>query len=237
MIQELHHLAAAYALDALDPEERAAFEAHYPDCDVCSVEVAEYRETAAILAAGTAASPSPDLKSRVMGEITRTRQISPLLPDRIVDLAERRRDRTRRIGLAAAVAAAVVAIVGFVAILRPAPGTSSLEEVIAAPDAVVTALEGDDGALRVVWSAELERLVVFGSDLPDPGDDVTYELWFVLADDAGVAPAGLFVPDDSGVIRTVLDVDDRTGAGFAVTIEPEGGSEQPTGPILYSGTV
>ena len=27
---DIHHLAAAYALDALDSHERAAFEAHYP---------------------------------------------------------------------------------------------------------------------------------------------------------------------------------------------------------------
>ena len=32
---DLHTLTGAYALDALDPDERDAFEAHLPDCDPC----------------------------------------------------------------------------------------------------------------------------------------------------------------------------------------------------------
>jgi anti-sigma factor RsiW len=36
---DIHQLAAAYALDALDDRERAEFEAHYPTCPVCRPEV------------------------------------------------------------------------------------------------------------------------------------------------------------------------------------------------------
>ena len=42
---DVHHLAAAYALDALDRHEREAFEAHYDKCDVCRSDVMEFRET------------------------------------------------------------------------------------------------------------------------------------------------------------------------------------------------
>ena len=41
MNADLHHLAAAYALDALDDIERHEFERHYPTCDICSGEVEE----------------------------------------------------------------------------------------------------------------------------------------------------------------------------------------------------
>ena len=69
MTQDLHHLAAAYALDALEPDERAAFEAHYPSCEICSREVVEFRQTAAVLAAQTATPPPADLRAAVMAEV------------------------------------------------------------------------------------------------------------------------------------------------------------------------
>ena len=47
---DIHHLAAAYALDALDARERAAFEAHYPSCEVCRADVLEFRSTLAVVA-------------------------------------------------------------------------------------------------------------------------------------------------------------------------------------------
>ena len=59
MTDDLHHLAAAYALDALDESQRAEFEAHYPTCEICSAEVAEFRDVAATLAAAEAVEPPP----------------------------------------------------------------------------------------------------------------------------------------------------------------------------------
>ncbi|MDW3220422.1 MAG: anti-sigma factor [Acidimicrobiales bacterium] len=235
MNADLHHLAAAYALDALDDDERAAFEAHYPTCDICSSDVVDYRETAAVLASADAAPAPAGLGDRVMAEIAQTRQIPPIVPDRVVDLADRRRNRTRRAGFLAAAAAAVIAIVGFAVSLRGTSGTDDFERVLGEPDAVVLSLEGDDGEIRVVWSAALDQVVVIGNGLADPGPGFIYELWFLL--DEGVAPAGLFRPDDNGVLRAVLDVDDIDGGGFGVTIEPAGGSDQPTGAVLYAGTV
>lgn len=232
MTPDLHHLAGAYALDALDAGERAAFESHYPTCEICAGDVVDYRETASLLAAASASAPPTALKGRVMAEIAATRQISPMLPERVVDLAERRRDRTRRAGLLAAAAAAIVAIVGFASLLRAGDTGNDLEAIIASPDAVVATLGGGDGSLQLVWSAERDQVVLLGSDVPDAGPGRAYALWFLLDD--GVAPAGLFTPDADGVVRSVIDIDDVDGNGFGVTIEPEGGSLQPTTPVIYS---
>ena len=54
---EIHHLGAAYALDALDERERAAYEAHFATCDICRTDVREYRAAAAELASLTATPP------------------------------------------------------------------------------------------------------------------------------------------------------------------------------------
>ncbi len=235
MTSDLHHLAAAYALDALDDQERIAFEAHYPRCEICSAEVHDYRETAAFLAGAEAADPPADMEARVMEAIGRVRQIPPIVPDRVVELADRRAARTRRASIGAAATAIVIAVVGFAVALRDSGVGSDIEAVFEAPDAVVTSLDGDGGTIQVIWSQERDQVALVGTGLANPGAGRTYALWFLL--DEGVAPAGLFAPDRDGVVRAVIDVDDIDGGGFGVTVEPDGGSPQPTGPVLYAGTV
>jgi anti-sigma factor RsiW len=61
---DIHHLSAAYALDALDARERAAFEAHYPSCDVCRADVLDFRSTLAVVAEAEAVAPPADLRRR-----------------------------------------------------------------------------------------------------------------------------------------------------------------------------
>ena len=234
MTSDFHHLAGAYALDALDADERAAFEAHYPTCDVCRADVADHRETAAVLASAAAVVPPSAVKGRVMAEISATRQIPPLVADRVVEL-DRHRTRTRRAGALAAVAAALVIIVGFASLAFDRGGGDDLEAVLAAPDAVVATLDGEEGTLQLVWSAERDQVVLLGRGVPATAPGRTYALWFLLDD--GVAPAGLFRPDERGTIRSVLDVDDLRGNGFGVTIEPDAGSPQPTTPVIYSTTL
>ena len=235
MTSDFHHLAGAYALDALDADERAAFEAHYPMCDICRADVVDHRETAALLAAAAAVAPPAGLKGRVMAEVSSTRQIPPRVSDRLVDLADRRRARNRRTAALAAVAAALVVIVGFATIAFGPDDGDDLEAVLAASDAVVATLDGEAGTLQLVWSAERDQVALLGSDVPAAAPGRAYALWFLLDD--GAAPAGLFRPDDGGTLRTVLDVDDLQGDGFGVTIEPDTGSPQPTTPVLYSAII
>ena len=42
---DIHSLSGAYALDAVDDLERAAFERHLRECEACALEVGELRET------------------------------------------------------------------------------------------------------------------------------------------------------------------------------------------------
>lgn len=230
---DLHHLAGAYALDALDAEERRAFEAHYPTCEICKAEVTDFREIGGILAEGVEVGPRPELKDQIMAEVMQTRQVSPILPDTVVDLSERRRRKASRPLFLAAAAAAVVLVFGLVSTLRDT-SPSAVEIVLAAPDAVVTTLEGDQGSLRVVWSDDLDQVAIIGNDLPSPGDGMAYALWFVEAD--GVTPATLF-DAESDMISFVDDVADIDPTAWGVTIEPDTGSPQPTGDILYQGAL
>lgn len=233
---DIHHLAAAYALDALDSRERADFEAHYPTCDVCRADVLDFRATLADLAAAEPVAPRPDMKAAVMQQIAHTRQLSPLLPDVVADLAERRRRRTMTTLLSAA--AAIVLLVGAAAFVvgRSGSGTegfaAEIADVLDAPDARLVTLSGSgDGQVRVAWSDSADRAVVLGDDLPDPGPGRVYELW--LIDDAGARPMRLLDRADDGSVRRSVAVE-GTPQAWGITIEPAGGSPAPTGEVLYS---
>ncbi|MAT04303.1 MAG: anti-sigma factor [Acidimicrobiaceae bacterium] len=231
MSDDVHHLAAAYTLDALDPDERAMFEAHLDDCERCRVEVAEFGEVAGSLAGAAATTPPPAMRDRVLAEIAETRQDRPT----VRHLAETRR-RPRSAMLLATAAAIVGLIAGAAIALVAFDRTSDSEVVLSAPDAITMPLDGAEGSVRVVWSSELGRAVVLGDGLPDPGADRVYELWSI--GDDGPVPAGLFSPDD-GRVQTVFDLDPNatTPAAWGITNEPDGGSPAPTGDILYFAEV
>ena len=74
---DIHQLAAAYALDAVDERERAEFEAHYPTCPVCRPEVAGFRETLSQVAASVAVD-SPGIAE--VERDGRDRQHPPTVP-------------------------------------------------------------------------------------------------------------------------------------------------------------
>lgn len=230
---ELHDLADAYAVDALSPDERAAFEAHLGGCADCAATVAEHRETAARLGGLTATTPPAGLRDSIMDEIASTPQLPPVAQPASLDVARDRRRRRMTIGLGAAAAVVAVAIVGIVV---QTGGSSEIDTVLSAPDIVITTLESESGdELDIAWSAARDEAAVIGDGFDPLPEGRTYQLWFLL--DEGVSSGGIFRPDDDGEIATVLDVDDLTATGWAVTIEPPGGSPQPTSDIVFSGFI
>lgn len=234
MTDDLHALAAAYALDALDPSERRRFEAHYPDCPTCRDEVAGFRETAARLSATTPAPLPADLKARVLAEAATTPQLPPRIPD---DSAAPALRRPTVVALVAA--AVVVALVGAAAVLGRI-GTDGadreLAQVVSAPDAVTVELAGDaGGTLRVVYSVQEDAAVVVGSDLDEVPDDETYQLWTLAGSEP--SPAGVFRPSGDGDVISTVTAPGVSPDAWAVTVEPDGGSPAPTGEILYQGVV
>jgi len=81
---EIEGLLAAYALDAVDPDERATVESHIEGCPRCRSELDAYRELAAAIGTSMAlesAEPPPDeLWHRISAGLTRTSDRSPVVP-------------------------------------------------------------------------------------------------------------------------------------------------------------
>ena len=242
MSPDVHSLAASYALDALDEDERAEFEGHLGRCEQCRTEVGEMRATAARLAAAMPIPPRPELRSRVLEAVART----PQAPADPVGPASRRARTVppsagagavprRRAAALVAVAAAVALVVGALGAVRLTGGVNEgVDQVAAAPDARQLPLDGAVGTLEVIWSATGGRLAVEGRDLPDPGPGRAYQLW--LLGGAQPVPAGVFDPDGAGAVSYAGRLPGEP-AGWAVTIEPAAGSAQPTSPIVYQGSL
>jgi anti-sigma-K factor RskA len=112
---DLHDLTAAYALDALDPDEAEAYERHLGQCEECREELAGLGESAAALAFGVVApAPRTELRASILAAAAAERtNVVPLL---------RRRWVAR--GLAVAAAAAACVVVGLVVALSQSSSTS-----------------------------------------------------------------------------------------------------------------
>ena len=68
MTESIHLLTGAYAVDALDPDERAEFEGHLDGCADCRDELTGLIETAARLGSAAAITPPASLKAAVLGQ-------------------------------------------------------------------------------------------------------------------------------------------------------------------------
>lgn len=230
MSDDLHDLAPLYALDALDGDELVAFERHLATCAACRREVDDGRAIAAGFAEPV--EPPPSLRAGVLAGIAGAPQDDAAAePPAVVSLDARRR---RPAGAWLASAAALVVLVVGAALLVGRGGAASVDDVLAAPDAVVTSLEltadGERGTFSVAWSPGQDRVAVLADGLPDPGPDRVYELWAIV--DGSPVAAGVF-DADGGAVREVVTLDDLEAAAWGVTIEPDGGSTAPTTPILF----
>jgi anti-sigma-K factor RskA len=145
--------------------------------------------------------------------------------------AARRRWFERPAALMAGAAAAILLIAGtIVGVNWAGPnGWGAQREMAAiasAPDVQSTTQQvADGGEVTLYWSVDEGRSAVVVEGLPDVGADSTYELWYI--DDSGAASAGTFDVTGDETWR-VLDGQLAPGIAVGVTVEPAGGSPQPT---------
>jgi len=93
-----------------------------------------------------------------------------------------------------------------------------------------------DSSAKLYWDIPGKRCVVT-ADLPPAPEGKVYQLWFVTAE--AKISAGLISPDTKGhgfaSVQFPSNLDQVAAA--AITLEPEGGSEQPTMPIYVLGKI
>ncbi len=78
MRPDAHTLVAAYALDALDEDEREDVREHLEQCETCREDLRSFRETVAALAATAAEAPPARMREAVLARARDTLQLPPL---------------------------------------------------------------------------------------------------------------------------------------------------------------
>jgi len=235
--RDLHALAGAYALNALDGAERDRFERHLRGCRACESEVRGFAATATALAMATAAEPPPGLKQRVLAAAAVTRQSPPA----VAKVAAHRRPRAtapwrpwlpRLAVSAAAVGLVAAAVLGGVTVWTQHQLTTAQAEnqaiaaVLAAPDAQIASARTSAGGIATVVASHSAGSIVFTSaGLQALPPSKVYELWFL---GKTARPAGLLPPARAGRTAPVLAAGLAVGDKVGVTVEPAGGSSSPT---------
>jgi anti-sigma-K factor RskA len=226
MSQDPHDLVAAYALDALDEDERERFERHLAECEECSEQLTLLREPVAALAYA-AEGPAPPKALR--GRIIETARAEP---GAAVIQLPRRNWALAAVAGVAAVAASLAIGLGIWAhslsnsLDRERSANSAYAEVLRAK-ATATPLIGADGSLLV---AEDGRAALVVCGLAGAPSAKTYEAWVISGKTP--QPAGLF-RGGSGCSPVLLTEHVPKRATVAVTLERAGGASSPTLPILF----
>jgi anti-sigma-K factor RskA len=260
---ELIALAPAYALGALDPDERRTFESHLATCDACAADVRSLgRVTSGLAQSVPLVTPRPELRARVLAAVGATD--APVVTHRA------RSHWSAANWLAYAASVALATAMGLYAMnlrarvaslearleqtssrllaadramadaQRTAFQAQSATAVLAAPDVVRVDLQGapaaPQAAGRALWSRQT-GMVFAATNLPALPAGRIYQVWLV----AGKTPvsAGLIAPDETGrgmgIFQTPVDIE--TPVTVAVTIEPQGGVSAPTGAFYLIGKV
>ena len=109
---------------------------------------------------------------------------------------------------------------------RGLPRTPGL--VPAAPGAVPTSAEPmEDVSVTVVHSENRGEPVFSAHGLEDLNDE-DFQLWLTRPDGSVYSAGTLSVDEEGFVLPALATPQDEETDGVAVTVEPEGGSEQPT---------
>jgi anti-sigma factor RsiW len=254
--EEIEELLGAYALDAVDDDERAAVERHLVHDPRARAEVADHRAVASLLASTGGPAPSgvwDKIAAALDDEQPPALDLAKVVPmaprSASVPAPPRAHSRPARwtrwaTGVAAAAAVAVVAMLGSVVVnqrseiddLESANGLVRQAEVAFADDTNTTvALVSEDGASRVDAVVQPD-----GTGYLDAGalvalpDDRTYQLWGVMptADGDAVVSLGVLGNDPSVSAFQAPGV-----KALVVTEEIRGGVVSSSQPALLAGDV
>ena len=224
--ERFDELKAAYALGALPEEERRELEEYLVAHPERQAEVDEQANVAGLLALSPQEhEPPPELRQSIMG-VVEAEAWRPAAGSRpwFAGIGELLSVRNLALG------AAALLVVGLFSwnMLLQGEVQDLQDRVQDVQESRMVALEGSGAAQRVeaeVMILEDDRVVLMAENMPRLPEDRTYQIWVIEGDDP--RPSGVFEPQDESVAAVVEDPLDEADA-IAVTVEPAGGSSQPT---------
>jgi anti-sigma-K factor RskA len=219
---DVHELTAGYALDALDPAERAAYEEHLSSCERCREDLQGFWQVSGALAhAAGGPTPPASLRGRILEQARSERS-------NVVQL-QRRRFLVPALSSAAAVAAVAAIALGLWAtsLSRDLDGAEGELAVLVDPNARTYESESGEADLVVTPRGDAALVV---RRLPPAPEGKDYEIW--VFENGVPHRAGLF--ERPGV--AVLSRPVARGQMVAVTLERDGGVDAPTGAPVFTAS-
>lgn len=251
----------AHALSALDAAEARALDQHLSECAECRAEFDEWEATAAAMAmSANPQEPSPKVRERILDEIRKD-----LTDPQVIPFRSTPRNIWSSFGSLGAMAAVVlmaVMIVGLIVLWRENQATKeSLAQVskqldtaqqdlqrtneffqlVNSPGAKVIELAGNTRAVganaKLAYDASGHAMLV-ANGLPAVPQGKEYQLWFIMPGKPPM-PGKSFAPDNAGsaMMKDLVPEVARSGAAFAVTLEPAGGVDAPTGQMYLTAGI
>jgi anti-sigma-K factor RskA len=242
---EMFDEVAVYALGVLPAGDAARVRAHIATCPQCQDEYARLRSTVALVGVAAETSgdartcPSTLLKPRIMAQIRK----EGARPAAVTAAQTGPKVWPAYLVAAACLAIAIVSSIANIAMTgqirqmqTDLARSSSRATTLAArlnqtQTTVADLLSGDakhydlDGGQVVTRGS---HVYIAMRALAQPPRGKVYQAWTLAKGAKRVAPSLTFVPDAHGVAVVALPVDARSMAAVAVSVEPEGGSKQPT---------
>ena len=230
---------AAYALGTLGGADAARVRAHLRECETCRKEYQALASAAATIAL-SAEGPEPGkmLKARIMREVRSAEAPAPAAAQRTAT------PMWPAYLVAAACFAVAVALslfnLSLLEQLHSAQSklalsqerSSGLSHDLAAERSTVADLMDESARRLDVPNGQIvvvrDRVYITMHDMPQPPKGKVYQAWSLPKGSKTMVPAQTFVPDAQGVAVIALPVDAATTSAVAVSIEPDGGSKQPT---------
>lgn len=254
MDKKIEELLPFYAMDALTDEERDQVEAYLSAHPEARAEVDEMKTTASGLPLGvTPVEPSPRTKKALMARVAVDGGVGNTKASQPSRRVTRFESIFQKLSFGAAVAAILWAVVLNVQMAKLQAQVSQLNDALVAqsnslqeinskisqPSAspvITVSLSGTDvrpdahGELIANPNSNSAVLVIAGLGQLEAGK--TYQVW--LIDGGGPQSAGLLTVDANGqgVLIVTSDLTIGSFQALGISVEPDGGSKQPTGEIV-----
>jgi anti-sigma-K factor RskA len=245
----------AHALSALDVAEASALNDHLSECAECRMELEEWEATALVMAVSpNPIEPSAGVRDRILTEVRKDLAKPEVIPFRAA--TRNIWSSFGSLGAIAAVILAAVLIVGLVVLWRENRAAHAELQAMAAqlektqkdlertrefftlvtsPGAKMMELGGTaeaSGAMAKLAYDKTGHAMLVAHGLPKVPAGKEYQLWFIVSGKPPM-PGKAFAPDEAGSATATDQMPEVALASdvFAITLEPAGGVNSPTGPM------
>jgi len=227
----------AYALGALDGDDVPALEAHLKTCEACQAELGTYRAVSdSLLAAVPPRQPSAALRRRLQSQLPSAQKargprftwsfgqfavgtaLVALLFMNVFSFLQMREIQRQQAGL-----------------LQQLKTNQFALSMLAYPTTQSFPIAGDNLSGSVLLDRERNTVALVMWHLPELSEEQIYQIWLIEPDGHRVS-AGLFRPEADVAYTTqpvYSEQDISSFVGVGVTVEPAGGSDEPTGPRVF----